>query len=80
MTTLTGNQVRIAAWLALRSYICLHISVPAFDRRKVLAACKSRGFTGRTLAQARVWVDTQCDALGIARSAGIPADAVRSKQ
>ena len=80
MTTLVGNQVRIAAWLSLRSFICLHLRVPAFDRRRVLYACKSNGFKGRTLAQARVWVDEQCDALGIARDAGIPADAVRHKE
>jgi hypothetical protein len=77
VTTLTGKQVHIAAWLALRACICLHISVPAFNRRGVLAACKNRGFKGRTLAQARVWVDEQCDALSIARNAGIPAKHVR---
>lgn len=35
------------------------------------------GFTGKTLKQARVWVDDECDKLGIARDAGIPKDAVR---
>ena len=80
MVTLVGKQVVLAGWLALRSFICLHLRVKQFDRAKVLAACRSRGFKGRTLAQARVWVDTQCDALGLRRDQGIPKDMVRWKE
>lgn len=77
MTTLEGDQVRIASMLSLRSFIALHLAVPHFDRRKVLAAARSHGFTGRTLAQARVWVDEYCDKHGIPRNAGLPAKYVR---
>jgi hypothetical protein len=79
MTTLVGHQVVLASWMALRSSIYLHLAVPSFNRRNVLAAARSRGFTGRTLEQARVWVDEQCDALGLARDAGLPARHARGE-
>jgi hypothetical protein len=77
MAVLTGKAIYIAQRMALRSKVSLHLAVPGFDRRIVLAQCRAHGFKGRTLKQARVWVDEYCDALGIPRDAGIPAKYAR---
>jgi hypothetical protein len=77
MSALTGDWIYIAQRMALRSKVSLHLAVPAFDRRIVLSQCRMHGFKGRTLRQARVWVDEYCDALGIPRDAGLPAKYVR---
>lgn len=73
MTTITDPYV-IAQykWMSLRSYIALHQSVPAFKRTQVLHVCRRSGFTGRTLEQARRWVDIQCDEMGLTRTQGLP--------
>ncbi len=65
MTVLTGKAIYIAQRMTLRSKVSLHL------------ACRAHGFKGRTLKQARVWVDEYCDALGIPRDAGIPAKYAR---
>lgn len=80
MTTLTGSPIVIAQRMAIRSAVSLHLAVPAFDRRKILATCRRHGFTGRTIEQARVWVDAYCDELGIPRNAGLPACYVRHRE
>ena len=73
MTVITGSNIIAARWMALRSAIVLHLRVPQFDRSKLLRVCKHNGFKGRTLKQARVWVDEMCDDVGLRRDAGIPS-------